>query len=1088
MNIIKKISSLGLAMFLVMSFVLPVQNNNAMAATVSSATRTISNLTPAPGEQLTVSLALDVVAPDTYYAIDETVPTGWVISNPGTGATSQADHLKWVVTGPATSTVYQYIVTVPATATGTGAFSGQVGFGSGPGTDVVSTILGDTSVTVTPLATPVLTSVTVSPVNPTINIGSTQQFTASALDQNLAPFIGATTTWSSDNTAVATVDTAGLVTALASGTSTITATAVSGTTTVTGSSMLTVINPTVNPILTSVVISPMSPTVMATGTQQFTAIGLDQNGIALAVQPLFDWTSSDVTVGTIGLDTGLFSALSAGTTTVTVTSEGTVLVSASTVVTVSNPLVLTSITVSPVNPTINIGAGQQFTAIGLDQNGVALVSQPTFTWSGTNPTAGTIDAVTGLFTALANGTSTISATSGMVAGNTLVTVVTPAVTPVLTSVVISPISPIVNIGATQQFTATGLDQNGIALAVQPLFDWASSNVIAGTIGLDSGLFSALSSGTTTITATTEGTILLSASTTATVVGSTSSTSTLMVTQITPIQVSGTANNNYGSGWKWVFDVTVPTDETQLGMKFSDWVSGSHVIPAAGNMRYFSSQSSNANSESSSITIDAANTYPSTLMNLNGDMDASAAGRQIQITVEVKIPTGSAVGSYSTTYGIQSTVPTVVTQPLNILSVINPANINLPFETEISSTTLPSTVGVNLSNSSSTSIPVIWSATSTPIYNDEVPGTYVFTGALTLPLPTNITNTNNLQASINVIVGASSTLPGTLSAEDFGVVNYDTGLGIIKGYTSGFGLTDATFANVQSVVVRLYSNNSLLQTNTATAKVGTNITGVQISSPFDVFGNFDYATDGYWTNTREAEYGQTLVPTKVIANVTLSNGKQLTAENDLLTGDPSTIFPVVINIASVTNPADVVVPLETEVITSSLPATIEVSLSDSSTTTLPVIWSATSTPIYNDEVAGTYIFSGALTLPANISNTGNLLASVNVIVSSPVISATDIKGTYNLDFTDGTNTYSHIMNIVTEDLTNSNFSGNGSYIADSSITWNMTGNITNNDVTFQIVYTGTNPGYTLDSTGVLAGNNITGTTTGGSNLSFTATKQ
>ncbi len=137
------------------------------------------------------------------------------------------------------------------------------------------------------------------------------------------------------------------------------------------------------------------------------------------------------------------------------------------------------------------------------------------------------------------------------------------------------------------------------------------------------------------------------------------------------------------------------------------------------------------------------------------------------------------------------------------------------------------------------------------------------------------------------------LLGTLSAEDFGVVNYDTGLGMLKGYTSGFGVADATFAGATSVVVKLYSGSTLLQTNTAILpKFNADITGTQFSSPFDVFGNFNYVTDGYWTNVRETEYGQTLIPTKVVATVTLANGKVVTAENTVLTGDTTTIFPPV----------------------------------------------------------------------------------------------------------------------------------------------------------------------------------------------------
>ncbi|MEI6144136.1 MAG: chitobiase/beta-hexosaminidase C-terminal domain-containing protein [Candidatus Berkelbacteria bacterium] len=143
---------------------------------------------------------------------------------------------------------------------------------------------------------------------------------------------------------------------------------------------------------------------------------------------------------------------------------------------------------------------------------------------------------------------------------------------------------------------------------------------------------------------------------------------------------------------------------------------------------------------------------------------------------------------------------------------------------------------------------------------------------------------------NPIRAEAAELPGTLSAEDFGVVNYDTGLGILKGYTAGFGLADATFDTAQSITARLYgANNQLLQTDTATLKVGT-LTGAQaITSPFDVSGTFDYATDGYWNNVREIEYGQSIPATKIVETVVLASGKVVTAENTNLTGDPTTIM-------------------------------------------------------------------------------------------------------------------------------------------------------------------------------------------------------
>jgi hypothetical protein len=131
----------------------------------------------------------------------------------------------------------------------------------------------------------------------------------------------------------------------------------------------------------------------------------------------------------------------------------------------------------------------------------------------------------------------------------------------------------------------------------------------------------------------------------------------------------------------------------------------------------------------------------------------------------------------------------------------------------------------------------------------------------------------------------------LSAEDFGVVISDTGLGILKGYSAGFGLSGATFAStsVSSVVMQLFASTTLLQTNTSTAKVGNVITGSQISSPFDVSGNFDYVADGFWTNVRQAEFGQNLAATRVVATVTLVDGTVLTAENNNPTGDPTTIM-------------------------------------------------------------------------------------------------------------------------------------------------------------------------------------------------------
>ena len=97
---------------------------------------------------------------------------------------------------------------------------------------------------------PVATSIELSTTSLTFNsLGQTEQLTATVQDQNGAMIRGADLTWTSSAASVATVSSAGLVTAVADGTATITATSgsVSATATV-----------TVNQTASSVTLSPTS--------------------------------------------------------------------------------------------------------------------------------------------------------------------------------------------------------------------------------------------------------------------------------------------------------------------------------------------------------------------------------------------------------------------------------------------------------------------------------------------------------------------------------------------------------------------------------------------------------------------------------------------------------------------------------------------------------------------------------------------------------------------------------------------------------------------------------------------------------------
>lgn len=127
---------------------------------------------------------------------------------------------------------------------------------------------------------------------------------------------------------------------------------------------------------------------------------------------------------------------------------------------------------------------------------------------------------------------------------------------------------------------------------------------------------------------------------------------LEVTSVETLDGTAVADGTYESGWKFRFNITVPTDENGVAMKFANWdIDGAATdsIPAANNMRISSAQ---AVSETP-ITVTAADTYTVPDMEINEDLNPSLDGLQIQVLVEVKVPSGTANGSYTTSYGVRT---------------------------------------------------------------------------------------------------------------------------------------------------------------------------------------------------------------------------------------------------------------------------------------------------------------------------------------------------------------------------------------------------------------------------------------------------
>jgi hypothetical protein len=158
-------------------------------------------------------------------------------------------------------------------------------------------------------------TVSVSPASSTLNPGATVQLATTTRDANNNVLTGRVVTWASGNTAIATVSSNGLVTAVAAGSTQVTATSEGKS----ASATITVNAPAPVPVAT-VSVSPASSTVDPGVTVQLTATTRDANSNVLTGR-VVTWSSGNTAVATVSSN-GLVTAVAAGTTQITATSEG----------------------------------------------------------------------------------------------------------------------------------------------------------------------------------------------------------------------------------------------------------------------------------------------------------------------------------------------------------------------------------------------------------------------------------------------------------------------------------------------------------------------------------------------------------------------------------------------------------------------------------------------------------------------------------------------------------------------------------------------------------------------------------------------
>lgn len=210
----------------------------------------------------------------------------------------------------------------------------------------------------------------------------------------------------------------------------------------------------------------------------------------------FTWTVSAGTL-TPGLSLSAGGVISGKPTlpglanfTVQATDAAGAVVSAPFALTTTNIPVLSSIAVTPATSTLLPGNTQTFAASGLDQFGVALVSQPAIAWSVDG--GGTIDA-NGLFTAgAAGGSFTVTASSGGVNGTAAIIVDAPTLA---SPPSVNPSTIVINVPAS--FSASASDPAGGAIT----YHWNFGDGTNGSGGSATHTFTSGGSFTVTLTMT-----------------------------------------------------------------------------------------------------------------------------------------------------------------------------------------------------------------------------------------------------------------------------------------------------------------------------------------------------------------------------------------------------------------------------------------------------------------------------------------------------------------------------------------------------------------------------------------------------------
>jgi uncharacterized protein YjdB len=277
------------------------------------------------------------------------------------------------------------------------------------GSDAPTTPITQPPVTQPPVTNPPVTnpptgtapvgSVALTPASGTLFVGRTMTLAAETKDAAGNALAGRAVTWASSADSIARIDANGVVTGVAVGTATITATSE-------GKSASATLAVQLVPVA-SVLVTPATANLRGGDTLRLSAVTRDSAGAALTGRQL-RWSSSAPAIATVDSLSGLVRAAGAGSATITATSEGK---SGAAALTIAAPVVpVATVSVGTALDTLEAYDEVQLQATLRDAQSNTL-SGRTIRWASSNPAVATVDSVSGILTGIDRGTVTVTATS-----------------------------------------------------------------------------------------------------------------------------------------------------------------------------------------------------------------------------------------------------------------------------------------------------------------------------------------------------------------------------------------------------------------------------------------------------------------------------------------------------------------------------------------------------------------------------------------------------------------------------------------------------------------------------------------------------